>query len=375
MAASRPDGSGTLGTLEIGRFIAAFLVAATHVFATMPLYARHPDRSVFAAIAPPGALAVQFFFVLSGFVMAVAHGGDRGRGWQVAPRFLWRRACRIYPMYWLALALAITALGMPHGWHAAALVTLWPSGTVEDVPPAWTLRYEIGFYLALSLVLLPRVGPGVGLAWVVGTAVNCFVPFECRLHGWATPRLVSALSAPAAGTVFSGVNFLFYAGLAAGALHRRRAAPAPAAMVLTGGGALTVCACLPWLRWGHDFGQTPFLPPIVGAAFGAALLGLAGLERARILRTGSGALRLGALSYPLYILHAVVVLLASVPLGGVRLAGAELWALATALVLAIGAASGGAAFGIDQPLQRWLRRIVTPPGRPTAFDRLEEERG
>ena len=300
MAASRADGE-VLGTLEIGRCIAAATVAATHVFATVPAYARHPDGTFFAGVAPPGALAVQFFFVLSGFVMAVAHGGDRGAGWRVAPRFLWRRACRIYPMYWLARALAITALGLPQGWRAAALVSLWPNETAEYVPPAWTLRYEVGFYLVLALVLLPRMGTAIGLAWLAGTVVNCFVPFECRAHGLAPPLLVTALSVSAAGYVFSGVNFLFFAGLVAGTLHRRRAVPPRMSAVLAVAGTLVVCGCLPSLRWGHDYGQTPFLPPIVGGGVGALLLGLAGLERARILRTGRWARRGGALSYPLYI--------------------------------------------------------------------------
>ncbi len=374
MAASRADDRpGVLGTLELGRFVAAATVAVTHVFATMPFYARRPDATFFPSVAPPGALAVQFFFVLSGFVMAVAHGADRGAGWTAAPRFLWRRACRIYPMYWLALLLATAALGLPHGWRAASLLSLWPRWTTEFVPPAWTLRYEVEFYLVFALVLLPRVGSTIGLAWFAGTAANCFIPFECRAHGLVPPHLVTALSAPATGYLFSGVNFLFFAGVAAGTLHRRRTWSPPAAAALAGAGTLVVCACLPWLAWGHDFGQTPFLPPIVGCGVGATLLGLAGLERASVLRTGRWARRAGALSYPLYILHAVVVLLVSVPLGGRHFASFGVYALAAGLLVAILGVSAGAAFGIDQPLQRWLRQRVAPAGHPTAFDRLEEE--
>ena len=377
MAASPAEGGPrVLGTLELGRFVAAATVTVTHVFATMPVYARRPEATFFASVAPPGALAVQFFFVLSGFVMAVAHGADRGADWKVAGRFLWRRACRIYPMYWLALLLAATVLGLPRGWHAVALVSLWPQGTVEDVPPAWTLRYEVEFYGVFALVLLPRVGTAIGLAWLAGTAANGFIPFECRAYGIATPPLVTALSAPAAGHLFSGVNLLFVAGVAAGTLHRRRSVSRAASAMLAMGGALIVCACLPWLRWGHDFGQTPFLPPVVGAGLGAMLLGFGGLERAGVLRTGRWALRAGAVSYPLYILHAVLVLLLGAALRGVRLDGAGVYALAAGLLLGILVVSAAAAFGIDQPLQRRLRRRVASPARPTAFDGLVgEERG
>ncbi len=148
VASPADDTRRVLGTLEIGRLAAASLVVVAHLFSTMPGLVRDAQASFFARVDLPAPLAVQFFFVLSGFVMAGAHGADRGRFWSVARHFLWRRACRIYPMYWLALALAVAMIGAPRGWHAAALLSLSPAAATEDVPPAWTLRYEVEFYLA-----------------------------------------------------------------------------------------------------------------------------------------------------------------------------------------------------------------------------------
>ena len=362
-----------LRTRAVGRVIAAAPVAVPPLCARMPPFARAGDARMFAAIAPPGSLAVQFFFVLSGFVMAVAHGADRGRDWHVAPRFLWRRACRIYPMYWLALLGALAVLGVPAAPRALRLLSLWPAWTGEAVPPAWTLRFEVEFYLLFALVLLPRAGSAVAAVWVVGTAANCFVPFECRVHGIPSPSLLRALSAPGTGHLFSGVNFFFFAGVAAGELHRRDRLGAPVLRALAAAGVVLVAACLPGERWGHDFGQSPFLPPLVGAGIGAALAGLAGLERRGDLRLPAGALAAGAISYPLYILHTVVTLLFSALAGPRRFGDGGLDVLAASIAAAIGTVSAAAAWGIDRPLQRRLRALGRPPGHPTAFDLLWRE--
>ena len=198
-------GSPTLRVLELGRFLAAATVAVTHLCASMGGFARAPATTMFAAITPPGSLAVQFFFVLSGFVMAVAHGADRGRDWHVAGRFLWRRACRIYPMYWLALLGALAVFGTPAAGRALRLLSLWPAWTPEAVPPAWTLRYEVEFYLLFALLLLPRVGSAIAIVWALGTAANCFVPFECRAYGVPPPRLAGGGAAPGGGERLGGV--------------------------------------------------------------------------------------------------------------------------------------------------------------------------
>ena len=55
-----------------------------------------------------GGLGVEFFFVLSGFVMTHAYG-DRLRGWVAAKKFVIRRFGRLYPLH-LAMLLAMVVL-------------------------------------------------------------------------------------------------------------------------------------------------------------------------------------------------------------------------------------------------------------------------
>lgn len=54
------------------------------------------------------SLGVSFFFVASGFLLTVRHRHDfdelNGGHWW---RFWWQRACRIYPIHWLALACIV----------------------------------------------------------------------------------------------------------------------------------------------------------------------------------------------------------------------------------------------------------------------------
>src|SRR3954449_2941789 len=106
----------------------------------------------------PGSSGVEFFFVLSGFVMALMHAGEIGPGGRPLV-FLWRRACRIYPAYLVVLGIQLWRF-----WGAPSLtpdaiwswVALAPTRTDNLIVVAWTLRQEVVFYLLFALCLLPR---------------------------------------------------------------------------------------------------------------------------------------------------------------------------------------------------------------------------
>lgn len=120
-----------------------------------------------------GLLGVYVFFVISGVVMILGHGGDFGRAG--APRiFMARRVGRIVPLYWMvtmivcvlrpdtvSLAKLFKSLlfiphqmtGGPYGWP------IYPLG--------WTLQYEMLFYLLFALALGFR--RDIGLALLAGT--------------------------------------------------------------------------------------------------------------------------------------------------------------------------------------------------------------
>lgn len=336
--------------MELGRFIAASVVALFHASWAVGQLSAHP-RPASGLLALLPLPAIQYFFVLSGFVMLHAHRDDFGRPY-AALRFWWRRACRIYPIYWVALAVAMLL------WHAALrpallapLITLWPGAHDEWVAPAWTLRYEIGFYLLFGLCLLPGLARWVLGVWALAILARLAWPAE--------------LGPPAAGGLFTSTDLLFFGGLLAAWLYHRHSLKPPACLALLG---LGIAFALPGAL--VSFGDAPLDKALkAGCAaigFGAVILALAlaGLERRGALRTGRLACGLGQLSYPLYILHMVILaLLLAWGKGRIQLgATARPWALLVVILLTY-ALCTAATLWLDQPVQRWLRRRKNGPRR------------
>lgn len=338
-------------SIEALRGLAAGLVLLSHSSTNV---ANHPDLHYGAfhgGLIIPGGPGVEFFFVLSGFIMVVVHGGDIGTGRGVG-RYAWRRFSRIYPLFWLVMAeMAWRYWGAPSITLAnlADWGSLLPISNANLLPVAWTLRQEVTFYLMFGLVLLPG-GWVVLAAWVAGT-----VAFNAGLITVPLPL--------AMGFVLNAFTVEFFAGMAAGALFRSRMRlpdPAWAAMAL--GGAALLAVRMSMDGWGMQYG--PFGARLVyGVAYSAIVLGLAGRERAGRLRLGRWAVVAGALSYPLYLSHLTVLAYLGQWVGR---AGWDAWLPADAL-FAIGVVSalllaGSLAYGIDRPLQRLLRGFEARPG-------------
>jgi len=129
--------TGRLKSIDVLRGLAASAVVLRH----------SDDRFLF------GSIGVDFFFVISGFVMAQLYR-DRS-----AAQFLFDRAWRIFPIYWVALLpwLFIRPDVSADGTIASFL--LLPNwfgmfGTYLGV--AWTLLFELLFYAGVALAM--RVG-------------------------------------------------------------------------------------------------------------------------------------------------------------------------------------------------------------------------
>lgn len=106
-----------------------------------------------------GLAGVDIFFVLSGVVIAKTAPG------MTAPQFAWRRLRRILPIYFTALVICLPLLvhraaEAGFGWReAVATLLLWPATDVMTAPllgVAWTLSFEMLFYLSTALVLHDR---------------------------------------------------------------------------------------------------------------------------------------------------------------------------------------------------------------------------
>lgn len=141
---------------------------------------------------------VDLFFVLSGFLIGgILIANRKARNyWRV---FYVRRACRIFPLYFVVLAAFVLATAtitpQPSNWLLKQEPPFWNyplflqnfgmayynSFGSDFLGPTWSLAVEEQFYLVLPFVVL-LVRP-VALPWVLGGLI-CLAPM-LRLH-WLT---------------------------------------------------------------------------------------------------------------------------------------------------------------------------------------------
>lgn len=145
--------------IQAMRGIASLIVFMVHLFSTKPEMVPGWVNHWAYVFGPAG---VDIFFVISGFVVTLAaekasRESDSGKS---AITFLTKRALRIYPAYWVVFAVA--TLAIPYVWLSPdwlpkasnfLLATLtYPYN--YKVMVAWTLVYEMFFYLVLACLIL-----------------------------------------------------------------------------------------------------------------------------------------------------------------------------------------------------------------------------
>lgn len=288
-------------SLQLGRGLAALLVVVHHVDGKLAV--AYPEHAPFlGGWFHIGWAGVDFFFVLSGFIIAYAL--SRGPG---ASDFLARRFARVYPPFWLAFALTLAgglaqassrealAQFAPLEWLLA--LALLPSGASAPViGVAWTLHHEILFYAVACLwIVLPAWGAALGLGLLAGSLVVPHASFPLSF-------------------LFSPLHWEFLFGIVAFALHRRIHAGLAGLCLLAG-----ICWQLGWTLAAPAANDAEGGQRVLqhGVAFGLMCLGAAALEWRQQGRTASWpghrlwqalATRLGDWSFALYLVHIPVIL-------------------------------------------------------------------
>jgi peptidoglycan/LPS O-acetylase OafA/YrhL len=350
------EAGGKLHTLEAGRFIAALVVMFFHIELHFSTCAANPAATSFGGMFFPGQLGVQYFFVLSGFVMASVHHGDFGNI-KAIPKFWWRRICRIYPAYWLALIIPVYfAYAELTPGSAVSLVLLDPWHTREFILAAWSLRYELVFYIMFGLAMLPYVGKPLLAFWVFFTLWRWSMLNVFDLH----PEALFVVNHYAGLYAYEFVQifeFYFFGGLAAGYIFVKCRFGARLCWGLLIAGAVAALCLLPEEAWGTEYGD-PWVSVAMSGALGALLLGLAGLERQGRIRLGRWAVWGGVVSYPLYVVHVPAMMLMDHVLGGLKFGSLGLYIYFVLMSAGTLITATLVAFLYDQPVQRLLRRLT-----------------
>ncbi|HEX5182705.1 MAG TPA: acyltransferase [Allosphingosinicella sp.] len=276
------------------RGIAAWWVVLFHL---RLLLAPWLPASVVDALAH-GNLAVDLFFILSGFVIALNYGERLAGDWRAAGDFLFRRFARIYPLHLLILcgfgAYAGAAIlfgsatleGQHPGYFIASLFLVQNWGFFDELRwnvPAWSISTEMFAYL-LFPILIRLVPPIRRLPWLLAFLVvtlGLAVPAFFALTGNNFPDAV-----PQTGLFRCVVQFAM--GMLLHALWRCLRGRAPAFPLLGAAVLLGLAYALLGL-------------PVVSLAWAALVLGLALTKKGPL--DAPFLVWLGRISYATYLCH------------------------------------------------------------------------
>ena len=174
----------TFLNLQIFRGLAAILVLLSHANLLV-------DKTLLNGLLVIGRSGVDFFFVLSGFIIYYVNYGFIGDPTKFVI-YIKKRFNRVYPIYWIytLITLGIHFVLMNYTqksliyWIKVDLqnitksVSLYPVNVALKeapiIPVAWTLSFEIVFYAMFSLLIIfkPKLSIPIATTWIAAVIFN-----------------------------------------------------------------------------------------------------------------------------------------------------------------------------------------------------------
>lgn len=290
-----------LHSLQALRGIAVLAVLLFHMIAVERKYSA--GSTLLAHEALWLQLGVDLFFVISGFVMVLVTRNRFQQPRQLC-RFLFHRIARIYPNYWIYFLLTLLVLllqphlvNSSHGssniWLSFFLV---PNEQVQLVMVAWSLIFELWFYLVFSAFLLCREKwlPTLLASWALGLIIfnvladlEAFSPLmKIALHPYALEFILGS----AAGLIFFS-------------RHAHHIPLRPMCLL-----AVLAMIALPWSFSTQVSGAQGVLRMLMcGGSFALLLLALALLEKRLHWAPPAILSAIGDMSYTVYLSHILVL--------------------------------------------------------------------
>ena len=171
--------------------------------------------AIFRLVVPSGLTAVNFFFVLSGFlitsILFTARDNDEASRWGIIKNFIIRRMLRIFPIYYLTLII-LFFVNYPelrehfsyYLWYGAN-VLIYSHDKWNYLSHLWSLSVEEQFYLFWPIVIVfvsKKYLKHTLIASILLGVVSTFYIFKIA-HGFNSILMTSCLDAFGMGALLA----------------------------------------------------------------------------------------------------------------------------------------------------------------------------
>lgn len=375
MSAAATVSAGRLPALDAVRAIGSIGVLIYHVAFNTGISLHGTWNGLLARLD----VGVAVFFVLSGFLLfrPFAHAAATGSNRPSAMRYLWRRALRILPAYWVTVAVCLVVLPQnfpapaPDWIHHLTLTQIYGPALIRNgLTQTWSLATEVAFYLILPLVALAAVGR----RWRPARALAVSMSGIAITGAWIVAMQLGHIGTQLHTMWLPSYAIWFGGGMALATCHVALATgTAPRGWRL-----LDDIAEAPFACWALALGllaiaSTPLAGPRelaepTPAEFATKLalyaviavlvvlpVGFGRHNQVKSVLSGELARWLGAISYGVFLWHPLIIELVLLARGWGGMKGDPLGTLAITLVgaLVLGSLSY---YAIERPIQRWGAR-------------------
>jgi peptidoglycan/LPS O-acetylase OafA/YrhL len=288
--------------LQVARAVAALMVLFFHI---QPLWNGVPWLAGASMVSRYGYAGVDVFFVLSGYVVMQSTRTPRGLQMN-AFGFIAQRMARLFSGYWPVLLILILGNSLVYG-HPWPVAEKWITSVFllsfdlnqHLLPTAWSLAYELYFYLLLTVLIygLPSKHLARSIAALIGVVVFY------NLGWWLNDAGRYLHNAQPFNQTLSGFTLEFFVGAALALWTQKhpvtRKAIIPAVVAATLGLACGIA--LP------QFTDILFVRALTLGTFGTAVVMLALAMQSSNLHAPTWLQKLGDSSYALYLLHPILI--------------------------------------------------------------------
>ncbi|MCV3212690.1 acyltransferase [Plectonema radiosum NIES-515] len=290
-----------LNLLQVFRGLAAIMVILAHCDL---IFNQNLQKDFFGKIFNFGGSGVDFFFVLSGFIILYIHQSDIGNRSKLKSFFI-KRFTRIYPIYWVVLTLKLSAslffaydadTGKRNILEILKAFILFPQSreilSSSFLGVSWTLTFEIFFYIIFGLLigLKPKLSFSIVSIWLLLTFTHFIGIFNLPKDGLML------------NFIFNEHNLEFFLGCVAAYIVSKHKIPQEMTLICLGAFLYTLGAI-------NYYYKVVEISPVISFGIPSMLLvvGSTSLEMRKHVHVNEVLIYIGNASYSIYLMHGFAI--------------------------------------------------------------------